>query len=77
MESKSDNIYCWFVSRGFHQVYRSTAVRLLAHQGLPGIEVRIGTVYVVVERDGREVYRSALRRFDPGEVEARVLQPPS
>ena len=46
----------------------------MAHQELPGVEVRIGTVYVVVERDGKEIYKSLLREFDPDDVNARVFQ---
>jgi hypothetical protein len=44
----------------------------LAHQELPGVEVRIGTVYVVVERDGQQVYRSLAREFDPDEAAKRL-----
>lgn len=74
MESNSDRVYRWFVDHGFHLIYRSTAIRLMAHQELPGVEVRIGTVYVVVERDGKEIYKSLLREFDPDDVNARVFQ---
>ncbi len=45
----------------------------MAHQELPGVEVRIGTVYVVVERDGKEIYRSLVREFDPSDVAAHVF----
>jgi hypothetical protein len=55
----------WFLSQGFRIVYASSAVCLLAHAELPGVEVRIGTVYCVVERDGVEIYRTQHRDFDP------------
>lgn len=73
MISSADQIYRWFAGHGFHVTYESTAVRLLAHPELPGVEVRIGTVYVVVERDGAEVFRSPTREFDPAEVSGTVL----
>ncbi len=73
MQSQADQIYQWFVDQGFHLTYRSTAIRLLAHAELPGVEVRIGTGWVVVERDGAEVYRSLIREFDGNEVHERVF----
>ncbi len=73
MELPSDRAYKWFAEKGFHLIYRSTAIRLLAHQELPGVEVRIGTGYVVIERDRKEVYRSLVREFDPNDVAARVF----
>ncbi len=74
MELPSDLAYKWFAEHGFHQIYRSTAIRLMAHQELPGVEVRIGTGYVVVERDGKEVYRSLIRDFDQEDLAARVFR---
>lgn len=73
MTFKTDQIYQWFVEQGFHLTYRSTAIRLLAHKELPGVEVRIGTGYVVVDRDGHEEYRVLVREFDPAAVPERVL----
>ena len=73
LPSSTDQIYQWFIDRGFHHTYRSTAIRLLAHPDLPGVEVRIGTVYVVVERDDREIYRILAREFDPTDLSAHVF----
>jgi len=70
-------IYDWFVQQNFQVVYRSTAIVLLAHQALPGVEVRIGTVYVVVERDGREIYRALHREFVPELAHERLFGPRS
>ena len=65
MESTIQQIHTWFVKHDFHVTYQSTALYLLAHHEVPGIEVRIGTAYTVVERDGYEVYRTLHRDFDP------------
>ena len=73
MISSSDQISQWFTDRGFHLTYQSTAIRLLVHPELPGVEVRVGTVYVVVERDGREVFRSLTRAFDPNGSISKVF----
>jgi len=53
-------------AHGFQPYYETTAISLLTHPELPGLEVRIGTTMVTFERDGREVYRAPLARFDPG-----------
>ncbi len=63
-----------FLARGFHIVYQSTAIRLLTHPEHPGVEVRIGTNYVVIERDGREIYRSLLADFRIEEALARLAR---
>ncbi|ACZ39608.1 hypothetical protein [Sphaerobacter thermophilus] len=49
---------------GFQTYYETTAIYLLTHPDLPGLEVRIGTTIVTFERDGREVYRAPIARFD-------------
>jgi len=51
-------------AHGFQPYYETTAISLLTHPELPGLEVRIGTTMVTFERDGREVYRAPLARFD-------------
>lgn len=63
----------WFRSQGFRIVYASSAICLLAHAELPGIEARIGTVYCVVERDGVEIFRSQLRDFEPAVARQRIF----
>jgi len=68
----SDDVARQLTGRGFHLTYRSTAVRILAHPDLPGVEVRLGTVYVVADRDGREVYRAPASRFDLDTAVARM-----
>ncbi len=73
MTRSTEQISSWFVEQGFHLTYRSTAIRLLAHPDLPGVEARIGTGYVVVERDGQEIFRELIREFEPDELLARVL----
>ena len=60
------------IDRGFRVSYRSTAVTLLVHPDLPGLEVRIGTVAVVAERDGIEVYRRPLASFSLNDLLARA-----
>ena len=49
---------------GFRPAYRSSAVTLLVHPEQPGLEVRVGTTHVVIERDGQEIYRSLHSGFD-------------
>lgn len=45
---------------GFEESYRSTAVTLFVHPDFPGAEVRLGTVELVAERDGRDRYRAPI-----------------
>ena len=75
MPASPDDVVRSLTARGFHPIYRSTAVRILVHPDLPGVEVRLGTVYAVVDRDGREVYRAPLTRFDPDAALRRVARP--
>ncbi|HEX3723219.1 MAG TPA: hypothetical protein VHV31_10530 [Nitrolancea sp.] len=70
-------IYDWLIEQNFQLTYQSSAVYLLVHPELPGIEVRIGTVYAVVERDGREIYRTLHRDFDPALAYERLFGPVS
>jgi hypothetical protein len=63
----------WFLSQGFRIVYATSAIGLLAHAELPGVEVRIGTVYSVVERDGVEIYRTQHGDFDPATAHVRIF----
>ncbi|MBX6754305.1 MAG: hypothetical protein IRY86_08740 [Thermorudis peleae] len=49
---------------GFRRGYGSSALVSLVHPDLPGLEVWIGTRDIRAERDGRELYRAALDRFD-------------
>lgn len=50
-------------SVGFRVAHQSTALTFLVHPECPGVLVRIGTVFVVVERDQREVARFRLDTF--------------
>ncbi|HET9016271.1 MAG TPA: hypothetical protein VFN57_11785 [Thermomicrobiaceae bacterium] len=72
MSAPSDDVARQLVARGFHVTYRSTAIRILAHPDLPGVAVRLGTVSLVVERDGHEVYRAPLARFDLDAALSRI-----
>ncbi len=69
----TEQISNWFLDQGFHLTYRSTAIRLLAHPDLPGVEARIGTGYVVVDRDGQEIFRELIREFESDDLIARVF----
>lgn len=73
MDATSEAIVHWLVHQGFHIAYESTAIYLLAHAELPGVEARVGTVYSVVERDGVEIYRTAHRDFDPAVARERIF----
>lgn len=59
-ERLADSVALALIERGFRETVRSTAVRVLRHPDAPGLEVRLGTVYVVAERDDREIYRRPL-----------------
>ncbi|HEX7102954.1 MAG TPA: hypothetical protein VF201_09960 [Nitrolancea sp.] len=73
MDESIEPIVEWFRSQGFRIVYVTSAVCLLAHAELPGVEARIGTVYSVVERDGEEIYRMAHRDFDRAAAHERIF----
>lgn len=49
---------------GFRPAYRSSAITVLVHPEQPGLEVRVGTTRVVIERDGRQIYRASHSDFD-------------
>ncbi len=61
-----------FRVRGFRPAYESSAIAILAHPDYPGTEVRVGTVYVVLERDGQEIYRARHDEFDIAEALRRL-----
>ena len=61
MPTEAEELVRQFQDAGFRVDYRSTAVTRLVHHAHPGVEVRIGTVYLVVARDERELYRAPLR----------------
>lgn len=73
VDKTTEPIVEWFRSQGFRIVYVSSAVCLLAHAELPGLEARIGTVYSVVERDGVEIFRTQHLDFDPAVAGERIL----
>jgi hypothetical protein len=77
LEATIQPIFNWFREQNFQLTYRSTAIYLLAHPELPGVEVRIGTVYTVVERDGHEIYRTLHREFDQAIAHDRIFGPRS
>lgn len=72
MAAAVDDIAARLTEHGFRVVYRSAALWLLAHPDLPGVEVRLGTIYLVMERDGREVLRMRLDAFDLAAVLQRA-----
>ncbi len=73
VDKTTEPIIEWFRNQGFRIVYVSSAVCLLAHTDLPGLEARIGTVYSVVERDGVEIFRTQHRDFDPEHAHDRIF----
>lgn len=73
MAESTEPIVEWFRSQGFRIVYVSSAICLLAHAQLPGLEARIGTVYCVVERDGVEIFRGQHHDFDPTIARERIF----
>jgi hypothetical protein len=60
----ADDIRRQLEEYGFRTVYESTAVAILSHPERPGLDVRVGTSYVVANRNGKELYRSQRRAFD-------------
>lgn len=68
MDATTDPVTRWFIEQGFHLAYQTTAVTLLVHPDHPGLEVRIGTVLAIIERDGREIFRSPVREFAADEA---------
>lgn len=73
MDETTEPIVEWFRRQGFRVVYVSSAVCLLAHSELPGLEARVGTVYSVVERDGTEIFRTQHRNFDSAVAHQRIF----
>ncbi len=49
---------------GFRVVRRTSALVFLVHPEYPGLLVRVGTVFVVAERDGVEQARQRLETLD-------------
>lgn len=74
MNASHDEIVRGFLDHGFRISYRSTAITLLAHPEHPGLAVRVGTVWVVAERDGRVFYHVHRDAFDIGEALARIAR---
>lgn len=72
MSDRAIEIVDLLVRHGFVRSYDTIAVHLLVHPDLPGLEVRVGTIYVVAERDGQEVYRELLAQVDTGRLLARL-----
>jgi hypothetical protein len=64
----ADEIIRELVQHGFRLGYRSSAIATLVHPDYPGLEVRLGTIQVVVERDHVELYRAALADVDLREL---------
>jgi len=52
---------------GFRVARRTSALLFLVHPAYPGLQLRVGTVYLVAERNGREIAR---QRLDALDVEA-------
>lgn len=52
---------------GFRVARRTSALTFLVHPAYPGLQLRVGTVYVVAERDEGEI---ACQRLDALDVEA-------
>lgn len=72
MADHGERIRRELIARGFRTGYQTTAIHLLSHPALPGLEVRIGTTTIVFHRDGRDLYRSLLREFDLTAALARI-----
>lgn len=72
MTGAGDAIVQALRARGFRTTYETTAIRLLSHPDLPGLEVRVGTTTIVFERAGQEVYRAPLDRVDLAAALARA-----
>jgi|DewCreStandDraft_1066081.scaffolds.fasta_scaffold18210_2 hypothetical protein len=75
MDGTHEDIVQAFRSRGFRPAYETSAITILTHPDHPGVEVRVGTVYVVIERDRREIYRIHHDRFDMAEALRRLAGP--
>lgn len=72
MRTRHDQLVDELCDAGFLVTYHSTAVTLLVHPGYPGLEARIGTAMVVVERDGHEVFRAPLREFEASDLRQAI-----
>ncbi len=72
MDGTHEEIVQAFRVRGFRPAYESSAIAILTHPDCPGTEVRVGTVYVVLERDGQEIYRTRHDEFDIAEALRRL-----
>ena len=71
-QSSQEELVRQLQDAGFRVDYRSTAVIRLVHHAYPGVEVRLGTVYLVVARDAREIYRAPLRSASVSEALRRL-----
>uniref|UniRef100_A0A7C3A9S7 Uncharacterized protein n=2 Tax=Thermorudis TaxID=1649508 RepID=A0A7C3A9S7_9BACT len=72
MDGTHEDIVEALRSRGFRTAYETSAIAILTHPDRPGVEVRVGTVYVVIELDGREIYRVHHAQFDLAEALRRL-----
>ncbi len=62
---------------GFRVVRRTSALMFLAHPEYPGLLIRVGTVFVVVERNGVEYGRQRLEKLDVETLLGRVTEQPT
>lgn len=65
--TSSDPVIDQLERAGFRVTRRTSALTFLVHPAYPGLQLRVGTVYVVAERDEREIAR---QRRDALDVEA-------
>ena len=75
MDGTHEDIVQAFRSRGFRPAYETSAITILTHPDHAGVEIRVGTVYVVIERDRREIYRVHHDQFDIAEALCRLGDP--
>ncbi|MCS7051463.1 MAG: hypothetical protein NZL87_07600 [Thermomicrobium sp.] len=62
--SLQESIVTQLERAGFRVVRRTSALVFLVHPNRPGLLVRVGTVYVVAECNGREATRQRLDAVD-------------
>jgi hypothetical protein len=74
MREKREEIVEAFRTQGFRLACQSSALAFLIHPAHPGVEVRIGTRFVVIECDGKELYRAGHQEFDLATAMQRLIR---
>ncbi len=57
---------------GFRVARRTSALAFLVHPAYPGLQLRVGTVYLVAECDSREIVRQRLDALDVAQLLATI-----